>query len=80
MIEKAREFQKASNSASLTMLKPLIVWITTNWMEAWWMELGRWKLGGGLYGTVVGLLVVGDPWQMAEVGWWLDDDWMVEET
>ena len=44
------------------------------------MELGRWKLGGGLYGTVVGLLVVGDPWQMAEVGWWLDDDWMVEET
>ena len=27
---KAREFQKTSNSASLTMLKPLTVWITTN--------------------------------------------------
>ena len=30
IIRKAREFQKASTSASLTMLKPLIVWITTN--------------------------------------------------
>ena len=31
IIEKAREFQKKlSISASLTMLKPLIVWITTN--------------------------------------------------
>ena len=29
-IEKAREFQKTSTSASLTMLKPLTVWITTN--------------------------------------------------
>ena len=28
--EKAREFQKTSTSASLTMLKPLTVWITTN--------------------------------------------------
>ena len=28
--EKAREFRKTSTSASLTMLKPLIVWITTN--------------------------------------------------
>ena len=28
--EKAREFQKTSTSASLSMLKPLIVWITTN--------------------------------------------------
>ena len=28
--EKAREFQKKSTSASLTMLKPLTVWITTN--------------------------------------------------
>ena len=27
--EKAREFQKTS--ASLTVLKPLMVWITTNW-------------------------------------------------
>ena len=30
-IEKAREFQKNSNSASLTMLTPLTVRITTNW-------------------------------------------------
>ena len=31
VIEKAREFQKKmSVSASLTMLKPLTVWITTN--------------------------------------------------
>ena len=31
IIEKIREFQKISTSASLTMLKPLTVWITTNW-------------------------------------------------
>ena len=32
-IEKARELQekKKSTSASLTMLKPLMMWITTNW-------------------------------------------------
>ena len=30
VIEKAREFQKTYTSASLTMLKPLTVWITTN--------------------------------------------------
>ena len=30
IIEKAGEFQKASTSASLTTLKPLRVWITTN--------------------------------------------------
>ena len=30
IIEKAREFQKISTSASLTMLKPVTVWITTN--------------------------------------------------
>ena len=30
IIEKAREFQKMSTSASLTTLKPLTVWITTN--------------------------------------------------
>ena len=30
IIEKAREFRKISTSASLTMLKPLTVWITTN--------------------------------------------------
>ena len=30
IIEKAREFQKKSASALLTMPKPLSVWITTN--------------------------------------------------
>ena len=30
IIKKAREFQKKSTSALLTMLKPLTVWITTN--------------------------------------------------
>ena len=30
IIEKASEFQKTSTSVSLTMLKPLTVWITTN--------------------------------------------------
>ena len=30
IIEKAREFQKTSPSALLTMPKPLTVWITTN--------------------------------------------------
>ena len=30
IVEKAREFHKKSTSASLTMLKPLILWITTN--------------------------------------------------
>ena len=29
--ENKREFQKTSTSASLTTLKPLIMWITTNW-------------------------------------------------
>ena len=28
---KAREFQKTSASALLTMPKPLTLWITTNW-------------------------------------------------
>ena len=31
IIEKAREFQKRSTSALLTILKLLTVWITTNW-------------------------------------------------
>ena len=31
IMEKPREFQKTSTSASLTILKPLIVWITTNY-------------------------------------------------
>ena len=30
IIEKERKFQKISTSASLTTLKPLTVWITTN--------------------------------------------------
>ena len=30
IIEKAREFQKTSTSASLSMLKPMTMWITTN--------------------------------------------------
>ena len=38
IIEKAREFQK-NTSASLTMLKPLTVWITTNCGKL----LKRWK-------------------------------------
>ena len=36
IIEKAREFPKKSNSTSLTMLKPLTVWITTNWKKKTW--------------------------------------------
>ena len=39
IIKKAREFQKTSTSASLTMLKPLTVWITTNCGTFW----KRWK-------------------------------------
>ena len=38
IIEKAREFQKKSISALLTMLKPLTVWITVNcgkFFERW---------------------------------------------
>ena len=31
IMEKAREFQKTSTSALLTMPKPLTVWITINW-------------------------------------------------
>ena len=30
IVEKAREFEKTSTSDSLTMLKPLTMWITTN--------------------------------------------------
>ena len=36
IIEKARELQKNIYSASLTMLKPLTVWITTNWTILRW--------------------------------------------
>ena len=38
IIEKSREFHKTPTSASLTMPKPLIVWITTNcgkFLERW---------------------------------------------
>ena len=31
IIEKAKNSRKAPTSASLTMLKPLTVWITMNW-------------------------------------------------
>ena len=31
IIEKQKNSRKTSTSASLTMLKPLTVWITTNW-------------------------------------------------
>ena len=39
IIEKARKFQKKSTSASLTTLKALIVWITTNFGKF----LKRWE-------------------------------------
>ena len=39
IIEKAREFQKTSISALLTMPKPLTVWITTNWKTLKEMEI-----------------------------------------
>ena len=38
IIEKAREFQKNTTSASLTMLKSLTVWITTNYGK--FLEMG----------------------------------------
>ena len=40
IIEKARELQKPSISALLTMPKPLTVWITINWkiLQAWILE------------------------------------------
>ena len=34
IMEKARKFQENIYSASLTVLKPLIVWITTNWKNS----------------------------------------------
>ena len=39
IIEKAREFQKTSASASLSTLKPLTVWIATNWKILQEMEI-----------------------------------------
>ena len=39
VIEKAGKFQKTSTSASLTMLKPLPVWITTNFGKFFKMRI-----------------------------------------
>ena len=39
IIEKAREFQKTSTSALLTMPKPLTVWITINCRKFWEMGI-----------------------------------------
>ena len=39
IIEKAREFQKTSNSASLTTIKSLTMWITINYGKF----LKRWE-------------------------------------
>ena len=39
VLEKAREFQKTSISALLTMPKPLTVWITANWKTLKEMEI-----------------------------------------
>ena len=39
LIKKARESRKASTSASLTTLKPLTIWITTNCRKF----LNRWE-------------------------------------
>ena len=41
ILEKTRESRKTSTSASLTMLKPLTVWITTNWKILKEMVLGK---------------------------------------
>ena len=38
-IKKARKFQKMTTSASLSMLKPFMVWITTNWKILKEMEI-----------------------------------------
>ena len=51
IIEKAREFQKTSTSASLTTLKPLTVWLTTNceiFFKRWLYQttlLASWEIG-----------------------------------
>ena len=39
IIEKAREFRKPSNFASLTMLKSLTLWVTTNCGKFWKMGI-----------------------------------------
>ena len=49
-MEKAREFQKTSTSALVTMLKPLTVWITTNcgkFLKRWEYQTtwpGSWEM------------------------------------
>ena len=47
IIEKTREFQKTSTSASFTTLKPLTVWITTNYG----IFLKRWEYQTTLLAT-----------------------------
>ena len=50
IIKKAREFQKTSTSALLTMPKPLTVWITTNsgkFLKGWeyqTTQLASWEI------------------------------------
>ena len=41
IIKKAREFQKTSTSALLTMPKPLTMWITTNCGTTDWFQIGK---------------------------------------
>ena len=63
IIEKAKEFQKTYTYASLTTLKPLIVWITTNcgkFLKRWeyhiillvswetWMQVKKQQLEVGI--------------------------------
>ena len=46
-------------------------------MDGNWMVEVRWWI---VDGTDVGLLMEGNGWQMVDVGWWLNGDWVVEET
>ena len=50
IIEKAREFQKTSISALLTMPKPLTVWITINCVKFWkrWEYWTTWPASWGI--------------------------------
>ena len=43
IIETAREFQKTSISALLTMLKPLTVWITGTHVYLWRIHFDIWQ-------------------------------------
>ena len=67
IIEKTREFQKTSTSVSSTTLKPLIVWITTNWKTLKEMGIPDYHtcLLGNLYvgqETAVGTLYIRNNW------------------